>query len=220
MGRVEKAGLRVDETLAAFINERALPGSGVEPRRFWEGLSMLIHEFGPRNRALLDRRDELQSAIDGWHIAHRAEPKDTGAYRDFLAEIGYLVPEGEDFQIETPETDPEFSSIAGPQLVVPITNARYALNAANARWGSLYDALYGTDALGDLPQGRGYDAARAPASLPGAVISSIRPRRWPRVPGPRLRGCRSRMARWSRRCAKGPSSPAIAARPKSRPTSS
>ncbi|MDQ7262757.1 malate synthase G [Paracoccus sp. PS-1] len=160
MGRVEKAGLRVDERLAAFINERALPGSGVEPRRFWEGLSTLIHEFGPRNRALLDKRDELQSAIDAWHIAHRAEPKDAGAYRDFLTEIGYLVPEGEDFQIETPETDPEFSSIAGPQLVVPITNARYALNAANARWGSLYDALYGTDALGDLPQGKGYDAAR------------------------------------------------------------
>ncbi|MBT0780631.1 malate synthase G [Paracoccus sp. pheM1] len=160
MGRVEKAGLRVDETLAAFINERALPGSGVEPRRFWEGLSALLHDFGPRNRALLERREELQSAIDAWHIAHRAEPKDAGAYRDFLAEIGYLVPEGEDFQIETPETDPEFSSVAGPQLVVPITNARYALNAANARWGSLYDALYGTDALGDLPQGKGYDAAR------------------------------------------------------------
>src|SRR5690606_15019724 len=140
--------------------ERALPGSGVEPRRFWEGLSTLLHEFGPRNRALLERREELQSAIDAWHIAHRAEPKDAGAYRDFLAEIGYLVPEGEDFQIETPETDPEFSSVAGPQLVVPITNARYALNAANARWGSLYDALYGTDALGDLPQGKGYDAAR------------------------------------------------------------
>ena len=160
MGRVEKAGLRVDETLAAFINERALPGSGVEPRRFWEGLSALLHDFGPRNRALLERREELQSAIDAWHIAHRGEPKDAGAYRDFLAEIGYLVPEGEDFQIETPETDPEFSSVAGPQLVVPITNARYALNAANARWGSLYDALYGTDALGDLPQGKGYDAAR------------------------------------------------------------
>lgn len=92
MGRVEKAGLRVDETLAAFINERALPGSGVEPRRFWEGLSTLLHEFGPRNRALLERREELQSAIDAWHIAHRAEPKDAGAYRDFLAEIGYLVP--------------------------------------------------------------------------------------------------------------------------------
>jgi len=160
MARVEKAGLRVDETLAAFINERALPGSGVEPRRFWEGLSALLHDFGPRNRALLDRRDELQSSIDAWHLSRKGQPVDAGAYRDFLTEIGYLVPEGDDFQIETSATDPEFASVAGPQLVVPITNARYALNAANARWGSLYDALYGTDALGDMPQGKGYDAGR------------------------------------------------------------
>ncbi|MTH77523.1 malate synthase G [Paracoccus aestuariivivens] len=160
MARVEKAGLRVDEALASFINDRALPGSGVEPRRFWEGLSTLLHDFGPRNRALLDKRDELQSTIDAWHLGRRGEPADAGAYRDFLTEIGYLVPEGEAFQIETPATDPEFASVAGPQLVVPITNARYALNAANARWGSLYDALYGTDALGDLPQGKGYDAGR------------------------------------------------------------
>ena len=160
MGRVEKAGLRVDEVLADFINQRALPASGVEPRRFWEGLSTLIHDFGPRNRALLEKRDALQSAIDGWHITRRGEPADAGAYRDFLTEIGYLVPEGEDFTVETPETDPEFASIAGPQLVVPITNARYAINAANARWGSLYDALYGTDAMGDLPQAKGYDPER------------------------------------------------------------
>ncbi|SIP89958.1 malate synthase [Paracoccus thiocyanatus] len=160
MGRVEKAGLRVDETLAAFVNEHALPGSGIEPRRFWEGLSALLHEFGPRNRALLERREELQSAIDAWHVSRRGAAPDPAAYRDFLAEIGYLLPEGEDFQIETPATDPEFALLAGPQLVVPITNARYAINAANARWGSLYDALYGTDALGDLPQGAGYDAAR------------------------------------------------------------
>ncbi|RCW83416.1 malate synthase G [Paracoccus lutimaris] len=159
MGRVEKAGLRVDETLAAFINQQALPGSGVDPRRFWEGLSKLLHDFGPRNRALLEKRDELQAAIDAWHLAHRAAP-DRAAYRDFLTEIGYLLPEGPDFALETPATDPEFASVAGPQLVVPITNARYALNAANARWGSLYDALYGTDAMGDLPQGKGYDAER------------------------------------------------------------
>ena len=160
MGRVEKAGLRVDEVLADFINQRALPASGVEPRRFWEGLSTLIHDFGPRNRALLEKRDALQAAIDGWHITRRGKPADAGAYRDFLTEIGYLVPEGEDFTVETPETDPEFASIAGPQLVVPITNARYAINAANARWGSLYDALYGTDAMGDLPQAKGYDPER------------------------------------------------------------
>ena len=160
MGRVEKAGLRVDETLAAFINQRALPASGVDPRRFWDGLSALLHDLGPRNRALLDKRESLQALIDAWHIGHRGKPVEAGGYRDFLAEIGYLVPEGEDFQIETPATDPEFADVAGPQLVVPITNARYALNAANARWGSLYDALYGTDAMGDLPQAKGYDPAR------------------------------------------------------------
>ena len=160
MSRVEKAGLRVDETLANFINEHALPASGVEPRRFWEGLSALLHEFGPRNRALLEKRDELQATIDAWHMSNRAAPKDEAAYREFLTEIGYLLPEGPDFSIETLATDPEFASVAGPQLVVPITNARYALNAANARWGSLYDALYGTDAMGDLPQGKGYDNER------------------------------------------------------------
>lgn len=159
MARVEKAGLRVDEALASFINEHALPGSGVDPRRFWEGLSELIHEFGPRNRALLEKRDELQASIDAWHMANRGKD-DAAAYRDFLTEIGYLLPEGPDFSIETAATDPEFASVAGPQLVVPITNARYALNAANARWGSLYDALYGTDAMGDLPRGKGYDAER------------------------------------------------------------
>lgn len=160
MGRVEKAGLRVDQALASFINDRALPGSGVEPQQFWQALSRLLHEFGPRNRALLDKREALQAAIDGWHLAHRGQDIDAGTYRDFLTEIGYLVPEGEDFSIEPPATDPEFAELAGPQLVVPITNARYALNAANARWGSLYDALYGTDAMGDLPQGKGYDATR------------------------------------------------------------
>lgn len=143
----------------SFIQERALPGSGVEPRRFWEGLSTLIHEFGPRNRALLDRRDDLQARIDAWHEANPG-PVDASAYRAFLTGIGYLLPEGEDFAVETASTDPEFASVAGPQLVVPITNARYALNAANARWGSLYDALYGTDALGDLPKGAEYDAER------------------------------------------------------------
>lgn len=160
MGRVEKAGLRVDQALASFITDRALPGSGVEPRQFWERLSALLHDFGPRNRALLDKRESLQAALDGWHLARAGQPIDQGAYRDFLTEIGYLTPEGEDFSIETPATDPEFAEVAGPQLVVPITNARYALNAANARWGSLYDALYGTDALGDLPNAKGYDATR------------------------------------------------------------
>lgn len=160
MGRVEKAGLRVDGALARFIDEQALPGSGVAPNRFWEGLSRLLHDFAPRNRALLQRREELQAQIDAWHVSHQGAAVDTVAYREFLSSIGYIVPEGPDFRIDTPATDPEFSILAGPQLVVPVTNARYVLNAANARWGSLYDALYGTDALGDLPPAGAYDAAR------------------------------------------------------------
>ncbi len=129
MARVEKAGLRVDEALASFINERALPGSGVEPRRFWDGLSRLIHEFGPRNRALLDKREAMQERIDACHVAHRDAPHDPKAYRAFLEEIGYIIPEGPDFAIGTGNIDPEFASIAGPQLVVPITWAMRACAA-------------------------------------------------------------------------------------------
>ena len=158
--RVEREGLAVDVRLAEFIETQALPGSGVTAAAFWAGLSGLIHGLGPRNRALLDRRAEIARALDGWHIARRGQPHDPAAYRAFLAEIGYLVPEGPDFTIQTGPTDPEIATVPGPQLVVPILNARYALNAANARWGSLYDALYGTDALGDLPGGSGYDPAR------------------------------------------------------------
>ncbi len=157
---VERAGLRVAEVLAQFLEERALSGSGVDPGVFWDGLSALIHEMGPRNRALLARREQLQSQIDDWHIAQGGAEHDPEDYETFLHEVGYLVPEGPDFRIETPPTDPEFAEVAGPQLVVPVTNARFALNAANARWVSLYDALYGTDALGDLPPSGPYDPAR------------------------------------------------------------
>ncbi|MFN3953774.1 MAG: malate synthase G [Pararhodobacter sp.] len=158
--RQERFGLQVDSRMVAFIEERALPGTGVEPARFWKALSELVHDFGPRNRALLARRSELQRGIDQWHIARRGQPHDAAAYTDFLREIGYLLPEGPDFQIETANTDPEIAQVPGPQLVVPVMNARYALNAANARWGSLYDALYGTDALGDLPRPGPFDPAR------------------------------------------------------------
>ena len=158
--RVERSGLRVEAGLARFIEDQALPAAGVERTRFWGALSDLLHSMGPRNRALLQKREDLQARIDAWHLERRGQPHDTAAYRAFLEEIGYLVPPGGDFVIETQNTDPEFASIAGPQLVVPVMNARYALNAANARWGSLYDALYGTDALGSLPEGKGYDAAR------------------------------------------------------------
>ena len=155
----QRHGLTVDSGLAAFLETEAMPGTGIEPDAFWAGFSALVHELAPRNRALLDKRDALQAKLDAWYRDHGA-PSDMAAYKAFLGEIGYLVPEGPDFSVETSNVDPEIASIAGPQLVVPIMNARFALNAANARWGSLYDALYGTDALGDLPQGKGYDEER------------------------------------------------------------
>ncbi|MBO6540955.1 MAG: malate synthase G [Rhizobiaceae bacterium] len=157
--RVETNGLKVDRGLYDFVNSEALPGTGVEADAFWAGLGALAHDLAPKNRALLARRDELQTRIDQWHRDNGA-PSDLDAYEAFLREIGYLLPEGGDFQISTSNVDPEIAAIAGPQLVVPIMNARFALNAANARWGSLYDALYGTDALGDRPKPGGYDPER------------------------------------------------------------
>ncbi|NNU80036.1 malate synthase G [Halovulum dunhuangense] len=158
--RVEKHGLQVDATLAAFIDGQAIPGSGIAADAFWESLARLLGELTPKNRALLAERDRIQAAIDDWHKARRGQPHDAEAYESFLREIGYIVPEGPDFSVETENVDAEIATIPGPQLVVPVMNARYALNAANARWGSLYDALYGTDALGDAPKGAGYDPER------------------------------------------------------------
>ncbi|MEO6301164.1 MAG: malate synthase G, partial [Paracoccaceae bacterium] len=155
--RVARAGLHVDQVLASFIEDRALPGTGVTAVQFWDGFSGLIHDFGPKNRALLAKRETIQTQIDTWHKAHRSAPHDAAAYISFLREIGYLLPEPDDFQIDTLNVDPEICKIPGPQLVVPITNARYVLNAANARWGSLYDALYGTDAMGSPAPAGGYD---------------------------------------------------------------
>ncbi|KIN64626.1 Malate synthase G [Sulfitobacter noctilucicola] len=151
MARIEKHGLQVDETLVSFIEEKALGGTGVAADDFWAGFSALVHDMGPKNRDLLNKRADIQSKIDEWHKARSNQPHDTTAYMSFLKEIGYLVPEGDDFSIDTANVDPEIASIAGPQLVVPITNARFALNAANARWGSLYDGFYGTDAMGTQP---------------------------------------------------------------------
>ncbi|MDA9947895.1 malate synthase G [Paracoccaceae bacterium] len=158
--RIEKYGLRIERSLADFIDHEALPGTGVTADRFWQGLSDLAHYFGPKNRSLVAHRELLQSQIDDWHTARKGQPHDAGAYKAFLQEVGYLIPEGADFEVETSNVDPEIATISGAQLVVPVTNARFALNAANARWGSLYDALYGTDALGDLPVSGGYDVAR------------------------------------------------------------
>ena len=160
MSTTEIAGLKVATVLKDFIEAEALPGTGVAPEAFWSAFAELDRTFGPKNTALLKRREELQAQIDDWHLKRRNQPHDHDAYKAFLYEIGYLVPEGEAFEIETENTDPEFASVAGPQLVVPITNARYALNAANARWGSLYDAFYGTDAIGSAPPRGAYDRGR------------------------------------------------------------
>ena len=156
----DRAGLKVAAELAALIEQDVLPGLGLDPADFWSGAAEVFARFAPENRALLARRDYLQARIDAWHAARRGQPYDVAASQTFLREIGYLVEDPAPFSIGTSGVDAEIARMAGPQLVVPVLNARFLLNAANARWGSLYDALYGTDALGDLPTGGGYDAAR------------------------------------------------------------
>ena len=158
--RVEVEGLQVAPALYEFIEREALPGSGADRDAFWRGLAAVVHGMGPRRRALLATREEMQRRLDAWHAERRGREIDPAAYRAFLEEIGWLVPEGPDFEVETQDVDPEIAEVPGPQLVVPVTNARYALNAANARWGSLYDALYGTDVLGEPPAPGPYDPAR------------------------------------------------------------
>lgn len=159
-GKIDRNGLQVEPALVEFIETSALPGTGVTAGAFWAGFSDLVHDLGPKNRALLEKRADLQAQIDEWHRDRTGQAHDAEGYTAFLREIGYLLPEGSAFEIDTQNVDPEIAQVPGPQLVVPITNARFALNAANARWGSLYDAFYGTDALGDLPSGQGYDAKR------------------------------------------------------------
>ncbi len=156
----DRAGLSVAGELIALIEGQVLPGLGFDAAAFWSGAAAIFERFAPENRALLNRRDALQGEIDDWNRARRGQPYDVAASEAFLREIGYLVEEPQPFTITTDGVDAEIAQMAGPQLVVPVLNARFLLNAANARWGSLYDALYGTDALGDLPQGGGYDAAR------------------------------------------------------------
>ncbi|HZA12081.1 malate synthase G [Mycobacterium sp.] len=161
--RVATGNLRVARVLYDFINNEALPGTDIDPDSFWAGVDKVVTDLGPRNQELLDRRDELQAQIDKWHRQHVIEPVDMEAYKQFLTDIGYLQPEPSDFTITTANVDPEITSTAGPQLVVPVTNARFALNAANARWGSLYDALYGTDVIPEddgAEQGSSYNKVR------------------------------------------------------------
>ncbi len=161
--RIAAGSLQVDKELYDFINNEALPGTDISPETFWNGLESLVDGLAPRNRELLATRDELQAQIDAWYQENRDQPIDLPEYKAMLQEIGYLVPEGDDFTVDTANVDDEISTIAGPQLVVPVTNPRYALNAANARWGSFYDALYGTDVIPEddgAERGSGYNAVR------------------------------------------------------------
>ncbi|UTW13236.1 malate synthase G [Marinobacterium rhizophilum] len=155
--RIKTGGLKVSADLYALVASDIAPGTGIDPEHFWAGFETLLDDLGPQNRRLLDRRNQLQHQIDDWHCTYRSrngrKPVDLGQYHAFLREIGYLVPEGEAFSITTENVDDEIARVAGPQLVVPVSNARFALNAANARWGSLYDALYGTDAIDESEGG-------------------------------------------------------------------
>jgi len=158
MTMMQRSQLNIGEALVTFTEQELLPGLAISPEQFWNALNTLVSEFSEENRDLLDERQRLQSLIDNWHRQHGVGTPDS--YRAFLESIGYLVPQGEPFSITTEGIDPEIATIAGPQLVVPVTNARYAINAVNARWGSLYDALYGTDVLGDLPPDGPYNEER------------------------------------------------------------
>ena len=172
--RTQAGGLRVATPLYRFVEDEALPaaGIGLDETAFWAGVAEIIADLTPVNRALLRQRDEFQSAIDSWHRANAGQPHDAAKYRAFLEEIGYLVPAPGPFQVGTARVDPEIASVAGPQLVVPVTNARFAINAANARWGSLYDAFYGTDAI---PETGGAGRAGAYNPVRGQrVIETVR----------------------------------------------
>ena len=160
---IAKSGLKIAEPLVQFIETKAIPGTGAEAPAFWDGMAAIMARLAGENARLLAKRDDLQAQIDAWHMAHKGQPIDMAAYSAFLREIGYLVPEPAPFAITSDNVDDELARLAGPQLVVPALNARFVLNAANARWGSLYDALYGTDALPDKPAGKGFDAARGAA---------------------------------------------------------
>ncbi|MHC8303064.1 malate synthase G [Pseudomonas sp. ZS1P83] len=160
---VQVGGLQVAKVLFDFVNNEAIPGTGLTADKFWAGADKVIHDLAPKNKALLAKRGDIQARIDGWHQSRAGQPHDAVAYKAFLQDIGYLLPEAADFQATTQNVDDEIARMAGPQLVVPVMNARFAINASNARWGSLYDALYGTDAISEADgadKGKGYNKVR------------------------------------------------------------
>jgi len=166
--RIQQGGLQIDVALYRLVADEIIPDSGVTAADFWSALEQIIADLGPENAALLAERNRLQVLIDRWHQQHATDRFDADAYKKMLQDIGYLLPQGNDFSLSTADVDPEICSVAGPQLVVPVSNARYALNAANARWGSLFDALYGTDAVAlteDLKPGKEYNPARGAAVI-------------------------------------------------------
>jgi malate synthase len=161
--RVQVGGIQVAKNLYDFVNNEAIPGTGIDADKFWAEFDKIVNELAPRNRELLAKRDAIQEKMDSWNRDHKGQKLDMAEYKSFLKDIGYLVDEPSEFKISTSNVDPEVATMAGPQLVVPIMNARFALNAANARWGSLYDALYGTDAISEedgAEKGKGYNPVR------------------------------------------------------------
>ncbi len=178
--RIQKGGLQIATVLHDLVANDIIPGTGIEADAFWASLENVLNDLAPKNKALLEKRDSLQAQIDAWHQERAGQPHNFDEYKQFLSDIGYLLPEGEDFQIDTSRVDPEIATIAGPQLVVPVMNARYALNAANARWGSLYDALYGTDVISETDgaeKGKSYNPGRGAKVIQyaGGVLDDIAP---------------------------------------------
>jgi len=185
--RIEISGYKIDSALHGFIESQVLPGLDVAPAALWAGVARIFSDFAPRNRALLQRRDELQGQVDGWHRDRAGQPHDAAAYKAFLQQIGYLLPEPADFSIAVTQVDAEISTLAGPQLVVPVTNARYALNAANARWGQSSSADTASGPRTDLRRRR----RASPGSFAAAVLPPVRPTRRAGRRRPRPRSSRS-----------------------------